>query len=275
MSGRPKIRFWGVRGSAPTPDAKKLEYGGNTSCVEIRLPDGARFIFDAGYGIRNLGQALQAEYGEKPIDSHIFLSHYHWDHIQGVPFFAPLYNPRNHVVFHGPAFRGSVRKMLEGQMADPYFPVLFNSLRSQREFVEMDREPVHYSGVTVHAFEVHHPQRALGYRIEIGETVVVYAPDREHGDPRLDTLIRDYSQDADLLIADAQYTPEEYPAHRGWGHSTWLDCIRLAEDAKVKALMFFHHDPGRSDEQLGSILAGAQERFAHCMAAKEGFELEL
>ncbi|MCW5977658.1 MAG: MBL fold metallo-hydrolase [Bryobacteraceae bacterium] len=270
-----RIKFWGVRGSAPTPEAQKLEYGGNTSCVELRLPDGGLLILDAGYGIRNLGLALQAEHGAAPVSAQVFLSHYHWDHIQGIPFFAPLYGPKNRVVFHAAGFRGSVRKMLQNQMADPYFPVLFDAVGADREFVEMDRAPVSYHGVSVHAFEVNHPQRALGYRIEADGAVVVYAPDREHGDARLDALIREYSQGADLLITDAQYTPEEYESKRGWGHSTWLECIRLAEDAKVRELMFFHHDPGRSDAQLAGILESARERFPNCFAAKEGFEIAL
>lgn len=275
MNGRLKLKFWGVRGSAPTPDAGNLHYGGNTSCVELRLPDGGLLVFDAGYGIRNLGLALQKEFGENPISTHVFLSHYHWDHIQGLPFFAPLYGPKNQEVFHGASFSGSVRKMLEGQMADPYFPVLFNSLRSGREYVELDREPVRYHGAAIHAFELNHPQGALGYRIEVEGAVVVYAPDREHGNARLDAIIREYAQGADLLITDAQYTPEEYESHRGWGHSTWVECIKLAEDAKVKELMFFHHDPARTDAQLTSILESACERFPNCFAAREGFEIEL
>lgn len=177
-----RLKFWGVRGSTPTPQLENLRYGGNTSCLELRLPDNQSIIFDAGSGLRNLGTTLVKEARGAKLDLKVFLTHFHWDHIQGIPFFAPLFLPGNRVTFHSHC-SGSLEEILEGQMARPYFPIDLASVAAKREFVELDSQAMSFSGVTIRPFALNHPQGAVGYRIEIGKTVIVYATDLEHGHP--------------------------------------------------------------------------------------------
>ncbi|MBI3940197.1 MAG: MBL fold metallo-hydrolase [Acidobacteria bacterium] len=279
---RLRLKFWGVRGSSPTPQIENLSYGGNTPCVEVRLPNNDVFIFDGGTGVRNLGTALLEEFKGRKLSATFFLTHYHWDHIQGIPFFGPLYKAENEFRFHSfrsscPVRRGetevrtvSVEEMLEGQMRNPYFPVNFGFLPSSRSFCEIDRQAVKFGSLTVHPFPMNHPDGARGYRIESDGAVIVYATDMEHGDNKLDSVVREFSQNADFLIFDAQYTPEEYPAHKGWGHSTWEEGIRVAKEAKVKQLALFHHDPVHADQTIFDIVQQARRHFENTLAAKEG-----
>lgn len=269
-----RLKFWGVRGSTPTPQQENLGYGGNTSCLELRLADGQSLIFDAGSGLRNLGATLLKEAQGASLDLKVFLTHFHWDHIQGVPFFAPLYGPANRVVFHSRTQHGNLAEILEGQMARPYFPIDLASVAAKREFAEMDGEPVRVDHVTVRPFPLNHPQGAVGYRIESGKTVIVYATDLEHGHPTLDPVLHRNCRDADLLIYDAQYTPEEYSTHRGWGHSTWREGARVARETGAKQLLLFHHDPGHNDAFLDSMIADAATEFPNVGAAREGCTLE-
>ena len=270
-----QIKFWGVRGSTPTPQLENLRYGGNTSCVELQLPDGQSLIFDAGSGLRNLGTALVKQAGGASLDLGIFLTHFHWDHIQGIPFFAPIYGPANRVVFHSHNENGSVEEILQGQMARPYFPVDLASVAAKREFVELNCGPVTFAGAKVWGFPLNHPQGAVGYRVEYGTTAVVYATDLEHGHPKLDSVLRDHAANADILIYDAQYTPEEYETHRHWGHSTWVEAIRTARDARVKQVVLFHHDPSHDDDFLDAIGEAAAAEFAEVSPAKEGSVIEI
>jgi len=266
-----RLRFWGVRGSTPTPQVENLTFGGNTSCVEIRTADNESIILDAGSGIRNLATLLMKEAAGKPISTQLFLTHFHWDHIQGMPFFAPIYGPKNSVSFYTGVTGRPLQETLEGQMAKPYFPVDFDQVAAKREFNTI--EPgghVSLGHVKVIPFPLNHPQNASGYRIEIGEKVIVYATDYEHGH-KLDTTLRDYAQGADLLICDAQYTPEEYEKHRGWGHSTWLNAVQVARDAEARQLFLFHHDPSHDDQQMMRITEDARMQFENTTSAWEGF----
>ncbi len=267
---RLQLRFWGVRGSTPTPQIENLSYGGNTSCLEIRLPNDEVFIFDAGTGIRNLGLSLVKEFKDKKLHLNVFLTHFHWDHIQGIPFFAPLYNPENKVVFHSFRSVTDLEGMLRGQMTAPYFPVSFEFLPAQTEFVEVGHEPLKYDDLTVSPFPLNHPQSAIGYRIERNGACFVYASDLEHGHEKLDKVVREYATNADILIYDAQYTPEEYKAHVGWGHSTWLEGSNVARDAKANQLVLFHHDPAHSDQMFFNIVQEARLHFGNTLGAKEG-----
>jgi len=264
-----RLKFWGVRGSTPTPQLENLSYGGNTSCLELRLPDNQSIIFDAGSGLRNLGATLLKEANGAQLDLKVFLTHFHWDHIQGIPFFAPLFREGNRVTFHSHC-SGSLEEVLEGQMARPYFPIDLASVAAKREFVDFGAESIRFDGVTIRPFPLNHPQGAVGYRIEAGDSIIVYATDLEHGHPKLDTVLRDYAAGADLLIYDAQYTPEEYVKYRGWGHSTWPEAARVAREAGARQLLLFHHDPSHNDAFLDSIGEIAQQSFECVAPAREG-----
>jgi len=264
---RLKTTFWGVRGSTPTPSIENLSFGGNTPCLEIRSGGGEVLIFDAGTGIRSLGSHL-VENGNGQLDIKIFLSHFHWDHIQGIPFFEPLYSAQNKVTFF--SFEDKARAMLKVQMTDPYFPVTFDFLSGQLEFTAIGHSPLKIGDVQISPFAMKHPQGATGYRIEKDGAVVVYASDHEHGDKRFDANVRDYAASAGLLVYDAQYTPQEYKDRVGWGHSTWLEAARVATDSNTDQLILFHHDPSHQDSMMVDIISETRYHFAKVRAASEG-----
>ncbi len=272
---RPSLRFWGVRGSIPTPRAGTLRHGGNTPCVEIRLPGGPCVVLDAGTGARELGSALRNDDAARSRPIAVVLSHFHWDHIQGLPFFAPLYDADADITFYGCPPRGRLEDVLRMQMNDPYFPVDFDRLASRRRFVEVQSEEFRIGSLTVRPFPLHHPGGARGFRIESAESSVVYATDCEHGDPELDAVLMDHASGADHLIYDAQFTPDEHRARVGWGHSTWLEGTRIAREAGAGQLILFHHDPSRDDAQCDEIVELAQERFETTIAAREGESIAL
>lgn len=264
------FRFWGVRGSAPTPKRENLGFGGNTSCVEIRGGGGEIAIFDAGTGLRNLGEDLLRQFPEQNIKVNVFLTHYHWDHIQGLPFFGPLYQKGSEITFYASERLGPLRERLRRQMSPPYFPVDFDSVAARLRFVEMDGAGVQAGDFRIACFAMNHPQGAAGFRVESPSGVVVYASDLEPGDAELDRVVRESAEGADALIYDSQFTPEEYASHQGWGHSHWREAAAVARDARVKELILFHHDPSHTDEIMTQIEASARELFERTSAAREG-----
>lgn len=268
---RMKLKLWGVRGSIPTPRKENLGYGGNTSCIEIRLPNHEFFIFDAGTGIRELGRALQQTSLHGSSDIHLFLTHFHWDHIQGIPFFGPLYDPNCRMNFYATSYACGLHEALAGQMTNPYFPVNFEAVSGNHRFINMGGSPISLGSLTVRPFPMHHPQGAGGYRIESGGASIVYATDREHGHEKLDEVLRDYAQDADILIHDAQYTPEEYARFKGYGHSTWEEAVNVALECNVKQLVLSHHDPNHDDQVVSAIVDCARARFPNTIGAREGW----
>ncbi|HYL35990.1 MAG TPA: MBL fold metallo-hydrolase [Bryobacteraceae bacterium] len=268
-SWRLKLKFWGVRGSIATPVSQNLGYGGNTPCLEVRLPSGELFIFDAGTGIRELGSSLNENPADAGRDIHLFLTHFHWDHIQGLPFFAPLYDPRRAITFYTSCHACALRESLAGQMSEPFFPVSFDSIAPSRKFVNMGSAPITLGELTVRPFPLNHPQGAGGYRIESGGAAIVYATDREHGHERLDAALREYARDADILIHDAQYTPEEYERFKGYGHSTWEEAVKVACECNIKQLVLFHHDPNHDDRVVSAIVEKARTQFPRTEGARE------
>lgn len=270
------LKFWGVRGSTPTPQRENLRYGGNTPCVEVRA-ENRIYVFDCGTGFRVLGNHLRREFGRRPLNARIFLSHYHWDHIQGIPFFVPLYHRENHFRFH--SFRSGqadVQQALEEQMITPYFPVEMGAMLARREFVVIGEGIQRYDGLQISTLRLNHPQGCLGYRIEHRGKVVAYATDNEPGDRLGDQNVRTLADGADVLIYDSQYTPREYKtAKKSWGHSTWEEGVAIAREARVKQLVLFHHDPDHDDPQVAAIERAAQRRFRNSVAAREGMAIRL
>ncbi|MBI3406340.1 MAG: MBL fold metallo-hydrolase [Acidobacteria bacterium] len=271
------VRFWGVRGSTPTPQRENLRYGGNTSCVEVRI-GGELFVFDCGTGFRVLGNELRRKAGRSTIHARIFLSHYHWDHIQGIPFFTPLYNPDNHFDFY--SFRSlqtDVERALEDQMMNPYFPVEMKVMRAHRRFHHLEEETRDFDrSVRISTKRLNHPQGCFGYRLEHKRKILVYATDNEPGDPQGDQNVRALAEDADLLIYDSQYTPHEYQnGKQSWGHSTWEEAVAIARDARVKNLVLFHHDPEHNDKEIDAILRTARKKFSRTVAAREGLKIRI
>ena len=244
-----KLSFWGVRGSTPTVDPATWRFGGNTPCLDLIAPDGTQFILDCGTGLRTLGSRWGAADPARPRDTHVFVTHYHWDHIQGLPFFSPLYGDKNEFQFY--SFRSkflgrdSLRQVFEAQMALPYFPVDFSAMTAPRKFREVEGgESFKIGDNKVTARWLNHPQGCLGFRIETDAGTVAYATDNEPGDPALDSNLRELARGADIFINDAQYTPVQLASNRkGWGHSSWREGVKVAREVDAKTLVLFHHDP--------------------------------
>jgi phosphoribosyl 1,2-cyclic phosphodiesterase len=276
-----KLSFWGVRGSTPTVDPATWRYGGNTPCLELIAPDGTQFILDCGTGLRMLGSRW-AKPDDKPhAETHILVTHYHWDHIQGVPFFSPLYAKDNE--FHFYSFRSkylgrdSLKQVFEAQMAMPYFPVDLSAMTAKRKFKEVEGgESFHVGENKITARWLNHPQGCLGYRIETPAGTVVYATDNEPGDAELEKNLRELADGADVFINDAQYTPEQLATTRhGWGHSSWREGVHAARDAGAKTLVLFHHDPDSTDRAVDTLLRNARDQFDSVFAASEGMVITL
>lgn len=272
-----KVRFWGTRGSIATPGPATLRYGGNTSCVEVRTDGGALILIDCGTGAHPLGQMLMQEMAS--CNGHILISHTHWDHIQGLPFFAPLFAAGNEWHIYGPRGLGqSLEEILAGQMEYAYFPVALNAFAAKVHFHEVVEGGITIGDARISTQYLNHPALTVGYRIEADGATLVYASDHEphtadaaHGcgdceDPG-DAAHVEFIRDADLLIHDAQYTAREYPAKAGWGHSTVEYVTDVAIAAKVRHVALYHHDPTRSDKALDALIDDARGRAAAAGAA--------
>jgi len=271
-----QVKFWGVRGSTPTPQADNLRYGGNTSCVEVRIGE-CLLIFDCGTGLRALGKYLSTEFGDRESEAHIFVSHFHWDHIQGIPFFKPLYdNPRSRFIFHSSSHHRGLQQVLEHQMVTPYFPVNMSEMSATRQFFGIDGRVQIGERITVAAVPLNHPQGCLGFRVEAPDGILVYATDNEPGHPQFDKDVRKLAAGADLLIYDSQYLPEEYEARKqGWGHSHWREAVNIVMESGAKELVLFHHDPDHNDACIDSIVKEARNYYPKVRAAAEGLEISI
>ena len=268
------LGFWGVRGSTPTVDRANGRYGGNTPCLELVAPCGTRFILDCGTGLRGLGNKRAGE--GKPLDAHIFVTHYHWDHIQGIPFFAPLYAPQHTLHFY--SFRSehlgqhTLKRVLEAQMATPYFPVDVSAMKATRNYTEVNGgDSLTINGTRVTARWLNHPQGCLGFRFETSAGIVAYATDNEPGHAEYEKNLRELAQNADIFVNDAQYTPEQLAGHRkGWGHSSWREGVNIAKEVGAKNVVLFHHDPESTDSILDARLRDARAEFDRVWMAAEG-----
>jgi phosphoribosyl 1,2-cyclic phosphodiesterase len=280
-------RFWGTRGSIASPGPRTNHFGGNTSCVELTTPSGGVLVLDCGTGARSLGNRLLAG-ASGPISATILLTHTHWDHIQGFPFFAPLFQPDNHFRVYGPeGAHLSLRDVLAGQMEHHYFPVELDQLAARISYEDLCEGTYEIDGVGVRAQQMNHPSPTLGYRIEAEGRCICYLCDHEpyfedvwregapHG--RVESILEEgdrrhaeYMQGADVVIHEAQYTPQEYPSKRHWGHSTYVYVVELAVLAGVSRLFLTHHDPSHDDEFIAGVERNAQE-----LARSLGSKLEV
>jgi phosphoribosyl 1,2-cyclic phosphodiesterase len=272
-----EITFWGVRGSIASPGPETVGVGGNTSCVEVRCGS-SRVILDAGTGVRKLGDALLRE---GPVEATVLLSHLHWDHIQGLPFFVPAYLPGSKLEIVGSAHgAGSLRDALATQMAAPSFPVRLDELGAQIALREArPGEAFDVGEAHVKIARLNHPGGALAYRVEHEGRCLVYATDTEHY-ACVDPALRALADGADVLIYDAQYTPEEYRgdggrSRVGWGHSTYVAGAELARACGARKLVLFHHDPRRTDAGVGEIERLARDLFPASVAAREGLVIRV
>lgn len=284
------VKFWGTRGSCPVSSPATVRYGGNTPCTEVRIGD-IVIIFDCGTGIRELGASLVKEFRDRPLAAHIFVGHTHWDHIQGFPFFVPLYNPRNNFTLysvHGA--HSSLESVFSGAMASDYFPIPMAGLAGKLRFVEMTGTVDLGGGAKATFCHLNHPGICIGFRIEARGRSVCYLSDHEefvrlNGDNdmarRLDDGIAEFVRGCDLLIREAQYTEEEYAPRRGWGHSTFGDAVRCAARAGVRRLAVFHHDPEHTDDIMDQHMAYCRAlavklgSAVDCFAASDGLRVDI
>ena len=266
-----RVKFWGVRGSIPTPGPSTVFFGGNTACVELRV-DGELIILDAGSGIRPLGQALAEEFGERAMNITLLVSHTHWDHIQGFPFFLPAYHSRNRVRILGyEGARDGLAATLAGQMESPYFPIALKQMPGNIVIEELKEMAFNVGALRVEACFSNHPGICVGYRLQTSSGSVVYLPDNESFNehtaethagalPRtIEEKLAKFIEGADVLITDAQYTAEEYKDHVGWGHGCVDDVVRFAIAGRVKRLFLFHHDPAHDDRAISGMLMHARD----------------
>lgn len=282
-----QVRFWGTRGSIPTPGPQTSRYGGNTPCLEVRSSDGRLVILDAGTGLRALGQALVDD--GAPVDADLFVTHAHWDHIQGFPFFAPLYHEGSRLrVWGWDRLSADLETVVREQMSPTVFPVQFDDLPSSISFCSVTEGRFYDVGMQLSAFPVQHPGGALGYKVATGNdgASLVYISDGElsaHGSYRTPDGWRDklvqWVHGAAVLVHDATYTTSEIASHRGWGHSTCDEAVALALDAEVGQLVLFHHRPERTDDEVDRMLAHCRSLAERCggtldvVAAAEGMQL--
>jgi phosphoribosyl 1,2-cyclic phosphodiesterase/ActR/RegA family two-component response regulator len=297
-----RIKFWGVRGSIPVPGPTTIGYGGNTTCVEVRT-NGNVIILDAGSGIRELGLALHKEFGSAPMNLTLLLTHTHWDHIQGLPFFLPAYQAKNTInVFGYQGARDGLATILAAQMELPFFPVSWRNLPGTIKVRELKKMEFSVGDVRVKSRFLNHPGVCAGYRLFTKEGSIAFLPDNEPFEPlklklaerdgveadraRAEAVLQrsklvEFLKDCDVLILDTQYTDEKYQEHIGWGHGALSRVVSLALEARAKKLFLFHHDPGHDDRQIDEMLERARllvvesGRQLEVEAAREGAEIWL
>jgi len=276
------VTFWGVRGSIPTPEKIYLKYGGNTSCIEVRCGKSI-LIFDAGSGMKNLGASLAKEFGNKPAEVSMLISHTHWDHIQGFPFFSFIYMKEKKINVYGGHCYSDIRTLLGKQMDREFFPVTLDELFAQFKFSDLNDNPILIDDIKIYHTHLLHPALSVGYRVEYNNRIFVYLTDNELIDEddlpgynirNVGSLIKN----ADVLVAEAQYTENEYLSKVGWGHSTAEKVVDISIQFGVKSVYIFHHDPYHSDDVIDEIVESGKKRAGKKLkvfGAKEGLTISL
>ena len=286
----PQIKFWGTRGSIAVPSQETLRYGGNTTCVELRA-DGEIIVLDAGTGIRPLGVALDKEFQARPMRLSLLITHAHWDHIQGFPFFKAAYDPKNEIRIFGFDGAGATfREIMTEPMRAPFFPITMRELSARMDINKLNEMQFSLGKLDIHAAFVNHPGVCVGYRIFTSAGSVAFVPDHEPYEFFLHSArgkqlspeeakeiatdqhaaLVQFLRDSDILILDSQYTDQEYKKHIGWGHGSVSSAVSLAIEAKVQTLLLFHHDPSHDDQMVDAMVESARE-----LAKKSGSHLEV
>lgn len=270
------VKFWGVRGSVPTPGKDTVKYGGNTSCIEMQV-GGKRLIFDGGTGIRELGKEMMQE---MPVEAYLFFTHYHWDHIQGFPLFTPAFSKGNCFHIYGaiPPEGESMKQHFIDRVLHYNSPIPLKGMQADLQFYELEHgQKMMLHDIEIETGSLNHPNTAMGYRVTWNGRSAVYCSDTEHFSDRLDENVVHLARGADVLIYDAMYTDDEYHSSKspkvGWGHSTWQEAIKVAKAAGVKRVVIFHHEPAHSDDFLYRIGEKAKAVFPMAVMAIEGLVL--
>jgi len=296
-----RIKLWGTRGSIAVPGRETLRYGGNTTCIELRA-DGELIVLDAGSGIRPLGVALNQEFQERPINLSLLITHAHWDHIQGFPFFKPAYDPKNEIRILGFDGAGATfREIITEPMRSPFFPIRMRELSAETEITKLTEMKFSLGKVNVHAAFVNHPGVCAGYRIFTSTGSIAFLPDHEpyefflhaaRGQPLTPEQAKEiatneharlvqFLRGSEILVLDSQYTDKEYQTHIGWGHGSVSSAVSLALEAEVQTLLLFHHDPSHDDKTVDTMVEAARELVTksgkplQVIGAQEGSELLL
>ena len=285
-----RIKFWGTRGSIAVPGPETLRYGGNTACVELRA-DGEIIVLDAGSGIRPLGIALDREFQARPIRLALLITHAHWDHIQGFPFFKPAYDSKNEIRIFGFDGAGATfREIMTEPMKSPFFPITMRELSARTDINKLNEMKFSLGKLDIHAAFVNHPGVCVGYRIFTSSGSVAFLPDHEPYEFFLHSArgkqlspeeakeiaaeqraeLVQFLRGSDILILDSQYTDQEYETHIGWGHGSISSAVALAMEAEAQTLLLFHHDPSHNDEMVDTMVESARE-----LAMKSGSHLEI
>ena len=266
------IKFWGVRGSNPTPDANKMEFGGDTSCVEVRTLNNELIILDMGSGIRNLGKKILSD-NTSPKTVNIFLSHFHWDHIMGFLYFSPFHDKSFTFNIYGFNKHTSTQIFSEKILDPTFWPVSMDMLEAKINFFDLEGDSIDISQTTSVKYINHtHPNSATSYRVDVNGHSTVYTTDCEHP-KNLNENVIDIAKDADILIHDAHFCVEDLQGYKGWGHSSWQQAIDVAIKANVKHLFLFHYNPNYNDEDVLKIEKAAKQNFKNVTASKQGMKI--
>jgi len=270
------LRIWGARGTIPSPGDEQRRYGGNTTCLVLAVSEDEYVVLDCGSGLRIFGKSLPQRKDARR-RFHVLLSHYHFDHVEGLPYFSPLFDAGNRFHFYGLESEGrTTREALEGFIRPPYFPVSLAGTPAELHYERAGERVLEFGDVRADCVPLNHPDGSLAWRLSRGDRRIVLATDHEHGRPEIDDALERFAEGADVLIYDATYIPSEYEAlRRGWGHSTWYAAVALARKVGVRQLVLFHHHPDHSDEELERLLTFAKADFPGTELAREGMEFLL
>ncbi len=269
------IEFLGVRGTVPVSGRKFIYYGGETHCLRIISKNGGEILVDAGTGIRRLQPEINLNLRKRKLRFNIFFTHFHLDHVIGLPFFEPLYWPEAEFNFYSPWPAGKIKSVLSGLMATPYFPVPFRKTASRKNFYQLKQSRLRLGNFRLRFLEVNHPGGAFAYRIEEGDKALVVVTDHEPDGGQADQELVEFCRRASCLVYDSTYTETEFERKRGWGHSTWKNGLEIMKEAGVDILVLSHFSPDYDDVTITRLLRKARLEYRKVWAARQGYILEL